>query len=159
MGLSEKNERRATDFDIKVTWLAISRMYNVRATREGLTTNIGFVLLHIDEEKGTPATKIAPLMGMESRSLTRMLARLEELNWIYRQSDAKDKRLVRIFLTAEGKRKRTVAKEVVVDFNKEISKRISGSQLNTFFDVIDQIQQIINEKHHAYSRESHTISR
>ncbi|MEL6134119.1 MAG: MarR family transcriptional regulator, partial [Bacteroidota bacterium] len=74
-------------------------MYNAEANLGDITTNIGFVLLHIDEENGTPATKIAPLMGMEARSLTRMLAKLEERNLIYRVPDEHDRRMVRIFLT------------------------------------------------------------
>ncbi|MEM8899700.1 MAG: MarR family transcriptional regulator, partial [Bacteroidota bacterium] len=88
-------------------------MYNVEAVKEDITTNIGFVLLHIDDE-GTPATKIAPLMGMETRSLTRMLARLEEMGLIYRQKDPNDGRMVRIFLTEEGQKKKAYSKEVVI---------------------------------------------
>jgi hypothetical protein len=34
---------------------------------------IGFALLSIDKDKGTPATKISARMGMEATSLTRTL--------------------------------------------------------------------------------------
>ncbi|MEM8889552.1 MAG: MarR family transcriptional regulator, partial [Bacteroidota bacterium] len=67
MEVKIKEKKRAICFDIKTTWLAISRMYNVPSQLEGITTNIGFVLLHIDDKIGTPATKIAPMMGMEPR--------------------------------------------------------------------------------------------
>ena len=66
------------DFNIKVTWHAISRMYNQYGDKFELTASTGFVLLNIDVEDGTPATKIAPLMGLEARSLTRMLKSMEE---------------------------------------------------------------------------------
>ena len=52
------------DYNIKVAWHAISRMYNTQAARYDITTSIGFVLLNIDQELGTPATKIAPLLGL-----------------------------------------------------------------------------------------------
>lgn len=145
--------KRSIDFDIKITWLAIAKMYNVRALKEDISTHIGFVLIHIDEEKGTPATKIAPLMGMEPRSLTRMLASLEERGFIRRQADPKDKRVVRIFLTPEGKEKQEVAKEVVRNFNKELEKRIAVDKLNNFFQVIDDIQLIVKEKYQEFSNE------
>ena len=146
LGQGQKEKRRAIGFDIKISWLAIARMYNSLAQKIGITTNIGFVLLHIDEREGTPATKIAPLMGMESRSLTRMLARLEEKDLIYRQADDYDKRMVRIFLTEEGLKKKARSKEVVIGFNKEVYSSIPQEKLDTFFEVIDQIHEIIHTK-------------
>ena len=90
------------DYNIKVAWHAISRMYNTQAAQNDITTSIGFVLLNIDQERGTPATKIAPLLGLETRSLTRILRSMEEKGLIYKQADSVDKRSVRIFLTELG---------------------------------------------------------
>ena len=143
MEVKIKEKKRAVCFDIKVAWLAIARMYNSKAEIGDITTNIGFVLLHIDEENGTPATKIAPLMGMEPRSLTRMLARLEERDFICRVPDEQDRRMVRIFLTDEGKKYKAFAKEVVIDFNKKIYNEIPMEDLDTFFQVVDKIHSII----------------
>lgn len=144
-----REKKRAICFDIKVAWLAIARMYNVKALREDITTNIGFVLLHIDEVNGTPATKIAPLMGMESRSLTRMLARLEARGLIYRQADPHDKRMVRIFLTDMGKEKKARSKDVVIDYNKQLYARIPRADLEVFFRVLDQIGEVVRENHQS----------
>ena len=66
------------DYNIKAAWHAIMRMYNQYGQDFDITASTGFVLLNIDSEQGTPATKIAPALGMESRSLTRMLKSLEE---------------------------------------------------------------------------------
>ena len=143
-------KQRSPDFDIKTTWLAISKMYNIRAQKEDITTNIGFALIHIDEELGTPATKIAPLMGMEPRSLTRMLSSLEEKGLIYRKSGEKDGRIVRIFLTELGKEKQIVAKEVVLNFNKAIYEKVSLKKLGAFFEVMDIINDLVKETAVAY---------
>ena len=64
-------QEESVDYQIKATWHAISRMYNQQAIKYDITTSIGFVLLNIDSHEGTPATKIAPLMGLEARSLTK----------------------------------------------------------------------------------------
>ena len=53
-------------FDIKVTWLAIAKMYSPLALENDLTVSMAFALLNINQEKGSHATKIAPLMGMET---------------------------------------------------------------------------------------------
>lgn len=132
------------DHNIKTAWHAISRMYNQQAVKQDITTSIGFVLLNISSKDGTPATKIAPLMGLESRSLTRVLKNMEEKGLIYRKPDATDGRSVRIFLTELGKQKKEVSRSVVLTFNEQVREKIPDSKLEVFFDVINDINKIID---------------
>jgi DNA-binding MarR family transcriptional regulator len=134
------------DYNIKVAWHAISRMYNTQAAQNDITTSIGFVLLNIDQEKGTPATKIAPLLGLETRSLTRILRSMEEKGLIYKQADSVDKRSVRIFLTPLGLEKKEVSRQTVRHFNLKIREKIPQSQLDIFFKVAAQITGMIEGK-------------
>ncbi|RVU25758.1 MarR family transcriptional regulator [Sandaracinomonas limnophila] len=132
------------DFQIKSSWYAISRMYNNYAAHFDMTMAIGYVLLHIDKE-GTPATKIAPALGLEVRSLTRMLKTLEEKKWIKREANYNDKRIVKIFLTEKGKQKRDQAKQGVILFNELIKQKISAEKLEVFFDVMKIINNALEE--------------
>ena len=134
------------DYNIKVAWHAISRMYNTQAAQNDITTSIGFVLLNIDQERGTPATKIAPLLGLETRSLTRILRSMEEKGLIYKQGDSVDKRSVRIFLTELGLEKKEVSRQTVRHFNLKIREKIPQSQLDVFFKVAAQITGMIEGK-------------
>ncbi|MBH8559180.1 MarR family winged helix-turn-helix transcriptional regulator [Hymenobacter negativus] len=134
------------DYNIKVAWHAISRMYNTQAAQNDITTSIGFVLLNIDQERGTPATKIAPLLGLETRSLTRILRSMEEKGLIYKQADSVDKRSVRIFLTELGLEKKEVSRQTVRHFNLKIREKIPQSQLDVFFKVSAQITSMIESK-------------
>jgi MarR family transcriptional regulator, organic hydroperoxide resistance regulator len=136
-------KEKTIDFHIKWTWHAISRMYNLYAASEEMTMSIGYVLLNIDSENGTPATKIGPSIGMEPRSLTRMLKSLEEKGWIYREIDSKDKRFVKVFLTELGKKKRNYARDGVIKFNNGIQENISKENLKVFFEVISQINELV----------------
>jgi MarR family transcriptional regulator, organic hydroperoxide resistance regulator len=108
---NQMKKEKTVDFHLKWAWHSISRMYNVYAAPQDLTMAIGYVLLNIDLEHGTPATKIAPSIGMEARSLTRMLKNLEEKGWIRKEGSETDKRFVKIFLTEEGKKKRAFARD------------------------------------------------
>lgn len=137
-------KEETVDHHIKTAWHAISRMYNQQAGKYDITTSIGFVLLNIHAENGTPATKIAPLMGLESRSLTRMLKAMEEKKLIYREPDPVDKRSVRIFLTPLGKTKREVSRRTVLQFNQAVREQISMEKLEVFFEVLQSINQIID---------------
>lgn len=135
------------DHNIKSAWHAISRMYNQQAGKYEVTTSIGFVLLNIHSEEGTPATKIAPLMGLEARSLTRMLKAMEEKKLIYRVPDSVDKRSVRIYLTALGKKKKELSRASVLLFNNRVRELIPESKLKIFFEVVNEINQLAtNEK-------------
>ena len=133
------------DYNIKAVWHAIARMYNQQASKHDITMSMGFVLLNINSEEGTPATKIAPLMGLEARSLTRLLKSMEEKGLIYREPDKIDKRLVRIVLTKEGKKKRDRSKETVLRFNDAVRDQISGEKLENFFEVLQHINKMIDK--------------
>ena len=131
------------DYHIKSAWHAISRMYNQKAAQEDFTTSIGFVLININSKEGTPATKIAPLMGLEARSLTRMLKNMEEKGLIFKKPDPVDKRSVRIFLTPEGKRKKEISVQTIKEFNLAVRELVSEEELQTFFGVFYKINQVI----------------
>lgn len=138
--------KETVDYQIKTSWLAISKMYNADAVKNDMTMSIGYVLLNIDIENGTPATKIAPKLGLEVRSLTRTLKNMEDEGLIYRENDPHDKRMVNIYLTKEGLRKREIAKQAVLNFNHTIKEQIQPEKLKIFFEVIEEINEIISKK-------------
>lgn len=139
------------DFHIRWAWHSIARMYNLEASKHGSTMSVGQTLLSIDLEDGTPSTKLGPKMGMESRSLTRILKTMEEKGLIYRQADNNDKRMVRIFLTDFGKEKRELSKDAVLKFNSKVRKNIESENLIVFFKVIKKINKLF-EKQNEYSK-------
>tara|TARA_R110002124_G_scaffold154425_1_gene321447 strand:+ start:602 stop:1072 length:471 start_codon:yes stop_codon:yes gene_type:complete len=133
------------DYHIKSAWHAISRMYNQQAAEEGFTTAIGFVLININSTEGTPATKIAPKLGLETRSLTRMLKTMEEKGMIYKMPDPIDKRSVRIFLTDEGKKKKERSVNTIKEFNDQVREIVTEDELQDFFRVFEKIQLVIDQ--------------
>lgn len=137
-------KEQTIDYNIKAAWHAIMRMYNQYGSDFDITASTGFVLLNIDIDEGTPATKIAPALGMEARSLTRMLKSLEEKGWIYREPDPKDGRSIRIFLTDLGKEKRELSRRAVREFNLQVTEKIPAEEMNIFFKVLDQISSTID---------------
>ena len=150
-GLLKLVKREETiDHNIKTAWHAIARMYNHQAAKQDMTMSIGFVLLNISSKEGTPATKLAPLMGLESRSLTRVLKNMEEKGLIFKKPDENDKRSVRIYLTDEGKRKKEVSRETVLRFNNVLRNNISEEKIEIFFEVIKEVNETI-ENNNIYA--------
>ena len=137
--------KETVDFNINTAWHAIFRMYNNEALKYDITTSMGYVLINIDEVNGTPATKIGPMMGMEVHSLSRMLKSMLEKGLITKTQDKVDKRVTRIFLTELGKEKKEVSKRTIRRFNHAVQNKISQRKLKAFFEVIDNINELIDD--------------
>ena len=131
------------DYHLKAAWHAIARWYNAEAAKHNFTMTIGYVLINIDEKQGTPATRIGPMLGLEMRSLTRTLKNMEESGLIYRTNDEHDKRMVRICLTEAGLHKREIAKQTIKALNYAIRAHIDPAKLDTFFEVIGEVNRLV----------------
>lgn len=137
---------KTIDYILRATWQAVSRMYNEEASKFDGSMAIGFALLSIDKENGTPSTAISARMGMEATSLTRTLKTLEEKGLIIRKKNPDDGRGVLIYLTDFGKEMRAQSKETVIKFNESIRENISEEKLQNFMEVADVINDLISEK-------------
>ncbi len=137
---------KTIDYILRATWQAVSRMYNDEASKFDGSMAIGFALLSIDKEDGTPSTYISNRMGMEPTSLTRTLKTLEEKGLITRKKNPEDGRGVLISLTDLGKEMRAQSKETVLKFNESVKKNISEEKLNHFMEVAEIINDLITEK-------------
>jgi len=132
------------DFQIKSCWHSISRMYNQKANMEGITTSMGFVLINIHSTEGTAATKIAPKMGLESRSLTRLLKTMVEKELIVKIPDLEDKRSVKVFLTENGKQKKAAAVSTIKEFNEKVREKLTEEEFGAFFVLFQKINTVID---------------
>jgi len=139
-------KEKTIDYVLRATWQAVSRMYNEEASKFDGSMAIGFALLSIDKEEGTPSTYISNRMGMEATSLTRTLKTLEEKGLIIRKKNPDDGRGVLIFLTDYGKEMRAQSKETVLKFNEVVKQNINQEKLNHFMEVADVINDLITEK-------------
>lgn len=138
------------DFHIRWAWTKMSKLYNSEAAKVGATMAMAYTLLCIDK-KGTPATKLGPMMGMEPTSMTRILKSLEEQGYILREADKKDGRKVLVHLTKKGKNYRDISKQKVLTLNERIRSEISGEKLGIFLEVIQDINKIL-DKNNIFSK-------
>lgn len=141
-----KTQKISFDYLYRYTWQQISKMYNDVAIKKESTMTIGFVLINIDKENGTPSTSLGPKMGIEPNSLSRTLKNMEAIGLIYREKNPLDGRGVLIKLTDFGLQQREISKQIVIEFNKEIANRLTPHQIEVFLEVTQIIQEIINQK-------------
>ena len=137
---------KTIDYILRSTWQSVARMYNEEASKYEGSMAIGFALLSIDKEDGTPSSYISNRMGMEPTSLTRTLKTLEEKGLIIRKKNPEDGRGVLIYLTELGKEKRELSKNTVIKFNEVIRQTISEEKLQNFIEVSESINSLITDK-------------
>ena len=125
-------KEKTIDYILRATWQAVARMYNEEASKFEGSMAIGFALLSIDKENGTPSSAISSRMGMEPTSFTRTLKTLEEKGLIIRKKNPEDGRGVLIYLTDLGKEKRELSKQTVLKFNEVVKNNITEEKLNHF---------------------------
>ena len=141
-----KKHTETIDSKLKTAWQIVSRMYNVEASKYNATISTAHFLLNVDSHEGSYASDIAPALGTESTSLSRIINSLEEEKLITRKSDKEDKRRIKIMLTVKGKQKKEVAKNYVRDFNQLVAQRIGKSRIEEFFKTVNEIIEVAEER-------------
>lgn len=132
-------------YKLRTSWFQISKLYNEMAMEHDGTVSMAFVLLAINESDGTPVTRIAPRMGMEPNSLSRILKSMEDKGFIERRRDDVDKRMAYVYLTKLGVEKREIAMKAVYRLERAIVNQIDPKKLEAFFDVVNHIPDAIDE--------------
>jgi MarR family transcriptional regulator, organic hydroperoxide resistance regulator len=132
-------------YKIRESWLQISKFYDKMAEDYGVSLSMAFVLIALSEEEGTPVTKVAPRIGMEPNSLSRILKKLVEDGLIQKKETKKDKRKVLLLLTEKGKQMREIALRAVFKLESSLQKRLKDETKETFFQVVDIVPEAIEE--------------
>lgn len=131
-------------YHLRANWLSISKLFNDLAREYDSTLAMAFVLLAIDEDEGTPVTKIAPRMGMEPNSLSRLLNSLEQKKAILRKNDTQDQRKVYVYLTELGYEFRKIALQTVLEVENEMTKDLSKEEKQIFLKSMTTISNTIH---------------
>ena len=137
---------KTIDYVLRATWIAVAKMYNEEAGKQGSTMATGFALLNIDPEEGTPSTSLGPKMGMEATSLSRTLKSMQEKGLIERKKNPEDGRSVLITLTEYGREMRAFSKVVVLKFDEAVKESVPEKDIKTFINVANTIMELINNK-------------
>jgi DNA-binding MarR family transcriptional regulator len=90
-------------FLLDVATRRITRFYNRRLRRFGITYNHLFILTCLWEQEGMHVKDLAQQLYLDSSSLTGHLDRLERAALVVRQDDPDDRRAIRVFLTEKGR--------------------------------------------------------
>src|SRR6476469_3545504 len=102
-------------------------VFDRRVRRLGLTRAQWLALTRLHRRPGASQSELADMMEVEKATVGRLIDRLEAKGWVERRAQAGDRRINRVYLTAEAERvhKRIwrVAESTVDDALAELSQR------------------------------------
>jgi len=131
-------------YQVKTAWQSIAKMYNRLTVENGFSQAIGYVLINV-KKGGVPVTTIAPNMGIEPTSLSRLLNTMEDKGLIFREKDTVDRRVVNLYLTEKGIELQKISKRFVLEYNNYIFSHIKEDEIETFFRVIEKVNALTND--------------
>ncbi|WP_039054253.1 MarR family winged helix-turn-helix transcriptional regulator [Sphingobacterium sp. T2] len=142
--MNQNNNSKTIDYFLKAAWQTVANKYNNIASQYGFSQAAGYILINIHRE-GTPVSQIANSTGVRTTSLSRVLANLESLGFIYREISDKDKRSVKVFLTPLGVEKRKIAKDVVRGFNDYLNAHFTEQEREQLMNMLARVNDLANK--------------
>lgn len=126
-------------YKVKLVSQLMYRDFLERLEPYGLTPFHYLVLCCLWEEDGLSTSGIADKLKQLGATLTGVVDRMEERNLVYRKRDPNDRRIVRIWLTQEGKQLMHVLPEVGAETINKATGGISKAQQEAVLEILDQI--------------------
>lgn len=111
---------------------------NEQLIAENLSFNEYIILINI-HPNGTYQEDIIKVIVADKARITRLLKSLEDKHYITRQQSVEDKRVKRIFLTADGQQKLNNCLNILSQWHHQTSSQFDSTLLNTANQFIDDL--------------------
>lgn len=99
----------------------------------------GRILYVLWQEDGLPIIEVAKRTGLAKTTLTSMLERMDEKGFLERVPDSKDRRILRIFLTAKAQRLSDQYNKVSDEMSQLFYKGFSDEEIVAFENTLEKI--------------------
>ncbi|KEO53371.1 MarR family winged helix-turn-helix transcriptional regulator [Thioclava pacifica] len=119
----------------------IRRRFEAKANELGLTTAQWRLLVYLKREGPLPQARLAELLEIEPISVSRLVDRMEEADWVLRQPDPKDRRVKLIHPSAKARNAFEEAREIADEIYE---KALAGLTDETVEQVMATLRHIIN---------------
>lgn len=126
-------------YKVKLVSQLLYRDFLERLEPHGLTPFHYLVLCCLWEEDGLSTSGIASKLKQLGATLTGVVDRMEDRNLVYRERDASDRRIVRIWLTDEGRDLMQILPPIGAETIKKATTDISETDQAALLKLLDQV--------------------
>jgi DNA-binding MarR family transcriptional regulator len=105
----------------------------------------------IKRNEGITQKELSQKNCVKPATITEMLKKLELNHYVYRVPDEKDKRIMRVYLTAQGQRFAEHSEQYAKNMTDLIFRGFSDEELHTFTRLMGRIRNnLVNEKNELH---------
>ena len=119
-------------FLMDVATRRMTKFYNRRLRKFGITYNHLFILTCLWEQEGVNVKDLSKQLLLDSSSLTGHLDRMERAGLVVRKDDPKDRRAVRVLLTDKGRRLKEQLEPIGKELKVTLQKGVPEGGVATF---------------------------
>jgi MarR family transcriptional regulator, organic hydroperoxide resistance regulator len=126
-------------FLLDVATRRITKFYNRRLRRFGITYNHFYILTCLWEQEGVNVKDLAQQLCLDSSSLTGHLDRMERSALVVRRDDPDDRRAVRVFLTEKGRHLKKQLEPIGQELKETLQRGVPPNRVMAFAAALHQI--------------------
>jgi DNA-binding MarR family transcriptional regulator len=110
-------------------------------SRYGVTTSQGEALLAFSDDSRASMNELSRTLGLANSTMTRMVETLVARGFVRRTEDDQDRRVVRVALTAEGRKLQGSLKEARREIQRLILSEIRVEDRATVLEVLEKLNR------------------
>lgn len=101
---------------------------------------------HEDDEGGAHVSGMAAKMQVSAPAVSRLLKGMEEKDYIVRQTDAKDRRNIRVFITEAGRAKKEECCAIFLNYTDRVIERMGEDNMLQLLDLFNQMLGVMEDE-------------
>lgn len=117
-----------------------------RLQEYGVTTSQWAILALLWKKEGLSQVEIQQMLGLEKATVTGLVQRMSRAHFVYKATDAHDKRINRVFLTEKGRQLEELLVPHAKSVNELALKGFSHEETERFIEfIMKAIRNVDNE--------------
>ncbi|MGE5405433.1 MAG: MarR family winged helix-turn-helix transcriptional regulator [Candidatus Saccharibacteria bacterium] len=130
-------------YAMKGTMRKLERQIGREFEKFGINLAQSFVLFSLLENDGLTLTEVGARSKIENSTLTTMVDRLEKDGLVERRLDPQDRRMVRLFITDQGRELAEAVLSKGAEFNQYLKKHLNGLEVD-LLKSLAIIQEVVD---------------
>lgn len=135
------DEEESVGYQLRKTFRKMEVLLKKQIEPAGISIGVWYYLRVLWEKEGLNQRELAELVGRMQPTTVSTLQGMRERGLVRMEADATDRRVVRIYLTDEGRRLEKALLPRIGSINDMVLKGVSRHELRTFMTTLRKIQR------------------
>lgn len=142
--------KNSVSFKLKLFHKEITKLSKEGLQNLGLTYGNYLAMCYIYENPGITQVKLSEISYKDKNVVGRNIDKLEEKEYVKRESDKTDRRVYALYLTEKGKEIVENNRNIILKEEEKILNKISEKEKKVFLEILDKLvnqKEKLNGKH------------